>query len=102
MTPLQLIGEERITIGLVPRVLKHARACACYSTLVVPEWKSAVFWPLVHDAHGFRPFLVGAMWLPRGETLMVPGKRSSVLFKDNVPNTEVLALRVDFSQDRCV
>ena len=86
----------------MPRVLKHACTCVCYGMLVVPKWKSAVFWPLVHDAHGFRPFIVGVMWLPRGETLMAPGKRGRVLFKDNVPNMEVLALRVDFTQDRCL
>ena len=28
---------------LVPRVLHHARRCACVGTLVVPEWPSAVF-----------------------------------------------------------
>ena len=46
---------------------------------------------------GFRPFIVGAMWLPREETLIVPGKRGGVLFKENVPNTGVL----DFTQSRC-
>ena len=84
-------------VHLIPRVLHHARACGCHGTIVVPEWTSAVFWPLVHDAHNFRPFVVGVTCLPCGIDLLVTGKRGSSLFKDNVPNTNMLALRVEFA-----
>ena len=31
-------------IGLIIKVIKHAIACECVCTLVVPKWESAVFW----------------------------------------------------------
>ena len=34
-------------VYLVPRVIQHARKCKAQGTLVVPEWPSAPFWPIL-------------------------------------------------------
>ena len=82
---------------LVPRVLHHARLCKCEGTLVVPEWPSAVFWPLLCDNESsFAEFVVDSMYLPLSHGLIVKGKAGADLFKDGIPNTSVLALRLDF------
>ena len=31
-------------------ILRHMQKCRAVGTMVVPEWKSAPFWPLVHAA----------------------------------------------------
>ena len=85
-------------VCLVPRVLHHARRCACVGTLVVPEWPSAVFWPLLCTVGGvFAQFVVDFMYLPLSPGLLTRGKRGACLFKDGLPNTNVMALRLDFS-----
>ena len=96
---LQLIGMVR-TIGyappmaLIPRVLRHAQACAAEGTLVVPVWPSA---PMLCPSGGeFAAFVVGQKDLPLSDTLFVPRPSGSVSFGGTTPNTRVLALRVSW------
>ena len=82
---------------LVPRVLRHAECCKAQGTLVVPFWESAPFWPLLyHHARGWAPFVKGWLSLPLSEQLVRPGRSGSSLFKGMFPNTEVMAIRLDF------
>ena len=76
----------------------HAEACKCVGTIVVPEWTSACFWPLLLNEDGieFASFVSDWMYLPLSPNLFIKGKRGSCLFKDNLPNTNVLALRLSF------
>ena len=84
-------------VYLVPRVLGHAQACRCIGSLVVPEWPSAAFWPLLCISEKeFRGFVVDTMYLPLSAELIVRGKAGANLFKNGLPNTNMLALRVDF------
>lgn len=86
-------------LGLVPRVLGHAKSCAAQGTLVVPLWPSAPFWPLLcPDGKNFAAFVVDWMSLPLMEGLFLRGKSGAALFNGSMPNTEVLAVRIDFSQ----
>ena len=85
-------------IYLVPRVIHHACACRCEGTLIVPEWPSAVFWPLIcPDGSSFADFIVAHSYFPLVPGLFVKGKREACLFKSEIPNTNVLSLRMDFS-----
>ena len=46
-------------VNLIPRVLCHARACRASGTLIVPQWESAPFWPMIKTRSGsFRSFIV--------------------------------------------
>lgn len=79
-------------IHLVPRVLFHAEACGC-----VPEWPSAVFWPLICPReNSFAVFVTDWVYLPLSTNLIVEGIRGAHLFKNRIPNTNVLALRIDY------
>ena len=85
-------------VYLVPRVVAHAQMCAAYGTLIVPEWPSAVFWPVLHPTpEQFAGFVVAIQELPLSELLILPGSSGSSLFHGNMRNTKVLALRCDFS-----
>jgi hypothetical protein len=83
---------------LIPRVLCHARNCGCRGSLIVPEWPSAAFWPLLFDLSGnFEKFIIDFFYFPLAPGLFVSGKRGACLFKDGIPTSNLMALRVDFS-----
>ena len=82
-------------IGLIPRVLRHMQCCKAEGTLVVPLWKSSPFWPILcPDGANFAWFVVGCVELPQMEMLFIPGQSSVALFDGKVPNTPVLAVRL--------
>ena len=80
-------------VYLVPRVIGHARVCKASGTLIVPEWQSAPFWPLLHPSKGeFADFVLDIQELPLSEFLFLPGLSGSTLFYGKMPNTRVLVL----------
>ena len=45
---------------LVPRMLRHAKLCGAFGTLVVPCWESAPYWPLLcPNGNNLAPFVKG-------------------------------------------
>ena len=85
-----------LPLFLVPRLLKHAKACKASGTLIVPQWTLALFWPLLFPSKR-QPasFVLEIRELPSMEYLFIPGHSGSVLFK-GTPNTKVWALRLSF------
>ena len=82
---------------LVPQVLRHAERCRAQGTLVVPWWESAPFWSLLRTgANGWAPFVADWVALPLSEQLIQQGRSGSALFKGKFPNTDVIALRIEF------
>ena len=74
------------------------KACKCKGTIIVPQWPSAVFWPVLSPGvQSSASFVVDSMYLPLVSGLFVKGKRGSCLFETEIPNTNVLALRLDFA-----
>ena len=66
------------------------------STLVIPQWLSSPFWPLLFP-NGFvaAEFVEGMIELPISDTLILPGQSGANLFK-GLPNMPVLPLRLGF------
>ena len=83
-------------VYLVPRVIRHAQSTKANGTLIIPQWFSSSFWPLLFS-NGFIPadFVVGVIELPSSEALIISGQSGANLFK-GLPNTPVLALKLDF------
>ena len=83
-------------IHLVPRVFRHAQYTKANGTLIIPQWFSSPFWPLLFP-DGFMPaeFVEGVIELPISDTLILPGQSGANLFK-GLPNTPMLALRLIF------
>ena len=81
---------------LVPRVVRHAQNTKANGTLIIPQWLSSPFWPLLFP-DGFTPadFVGGVIELPNSDTLILSGHFGANLFK-GLPNTPVLALRLLF------
>ena len=81
-------------------VLRHAKLCGAFGTLVVPCWESAPYWPLLcPDSNNLAQFVKGFCLLPVIPGLFKPGKSGSVLFEGNSPNTAVFPC--EFSFDLC-
>ena len=59
---------------MVVDVKKHAESCSAVGTLVLPEWPSAFFWPLLKPKISrFAPFIRDVRYLPRRPDLIIPG-----------------------------
>jgi hypothetical protein len=83
---------------LIPRTLKHMKRCKAIGILTIPRWMSAAYWPLIHN---------GTVWA-EGVHLLVEYKNPCNFFKkgpygnnvfsENRFDSNVLVLKVDFSQ----
>ena len=87
-----------LPVYLIPRVIRHAQLTKARGTLIVPQWPSAPYWPLLFP-NGSDPadFITAWLELPCSEKLFLPGQLGSSLFK-GLPNTPVLAIRLNFSK----
>ena len=89
-------------VYLVPRVIQHAKETQAAGTLIVPCWYSAPFWPLIFpDGNSPAGFIHEIQELLQQARLFLPQRSGSVLFK-GIPNTKVLALRLDFGSSGLV
>ena len=91
-------------VHLTPASLRKLASHKAVGTLVVPEWPSASFWPLLHSTPGrFGPFILDVFVLPRISDLPIPGPGQKEYYRqrDSVfsgcPSFSILALRVDFT-----
>ena len=83
-------------VYIIPRLLKHAEATKAEGTLVVPQWVSAPFWPLLFpDGQQAAEFVKQVVELPNRDDLFLPSQSGLNIFK-GPPNTPVLALRLRF------
>lgn len=83
-------------VSLVPRVLSHARNCQCSGTLIVPVWRSAVFWPMLcPNGTDLSKIDQEMVVLSPAVDLILPGQAGAQLFKGDMPNTDLLAVRLN-------
>ena len=86
-------------VYLIPRVLRHAANSKAAATLVVPEWPSAPYWPMLcPDGVHLAEFVHMWMHIPQSTDTTLPGRRGANIFKAGQPNTAILTLRLDFIQ----
>ena len=80
-------------VFLIPRVIRHASKCHAKGTLVVLEWPSAPFWPIIFPTAGIPAlFVTDSVVLDKADLLLHPG---SNLFHGE-PNTNFIALQINF------
>ena len=81
---------------LIPRLIRHAEATKAQGTLIIPQWPSAPFWPLLFPG-GAQPAkcVQQILELPRRAALFLPGQMGDSVFK-GTPNVAVLALQLKF------
>ena len=84
-------------VCLIVRVIKHMELCRAQGTLVLPLWKSAIFWNVcARDGVHWNSFVVDWVYLCKFQGLFVPGKACNSLFGSRPIDFDVVALRVNF------
>ena len=79
---------------LIPRTISHALNTIACGTLLVPNWPSAPFWPMLFPSMGtMAPFVADVKVLSKSELVIIPGRSGSGLF-NGPPNTDMLALKI--------
>ena len=64
--------------------------------MVVPEWTSAVFWPMLYpDGCTRAGFICDVRILDKADVVVLPRKGGANLFS-GCPNMNLLALKLDF------
>ena len=71
---------------------------------MVPKWPSAPFWPtnvmlFNNEGRGRFPGLLDTESIEKSQVVICPGRSRNNLFKRN-PNTNLLAIRLDFNKVR--
>ena len=80
---------------LAARVICKMQYCKAYGVLVVPEWRSANFWPLLCDERGcFKPFVKDMMYLPTNKESYRPCKNGVGIFGNEDLRFNMLALYI--------
>jgi hypothetical protein len=82
--------------NMIGRVLDHLRACRATATLIVPEWPSQPWWPILHPAanEGIPSPVLGSWVLPQGA--LIPAHAHTIVGTGKL-QYRILALRVSFA-----
>ena len=87
-------------IILISRVLRKMERCHAKGILVVPEWKSSNFWPLICLGKGeLKNFIKDWILLPTNKESYYPCKNGVGIFGTEDLKFRMLALAMDFSQE---
>ena len=81
--------------SLISRVINKMLAEKASGTLIIPEWKSAPYWPLIFDRNDFKYFVKFYEYLPN-RRLETHGKSNKSVFAKFPLNFKMLALRLHF------
>ena len=82
----------------MPRVLRHMAVGGEDGTLLVPEWQSAPWWPLLVARRGtWRKFVTDAWRIQPYAGIFIAGSAASSVFSTGIPAFALLALRLKFS-----
>ena len=82
--------------SLIPAVLSHAATCRTTFTIIIPEWHSAFWWPLLSPSpRAWHTFVVQSLFLRKGILCLNPGNTTS-FNGHGYPNSNMWALRCNF------
>ena len=86
-------------ITLIGRAVKHVRASSARATLVVPDWPSAPFWPLLFSkGSSLSRIVVQVIKFSDPRFIFVQGRNHRSIFGSTEFKNEVLCVRLDGSR----
>ena len=90
--------------SLVCRVLSHMEICKACGTLVVPKWKSALYWPMLWDAEkgSYKSFIQDLVEYKRPKNFFRSGSDRNSIFAQEKFESNVLVLFIDFRKPNTV
>ena len=84
-------------VQLIPRTIKHLEFCKGKGFLIVPEWRSAIFWPLlVNSNNQFKKGIVDVFSFKNNGNIFKKGKNNSTFGSCRMSNN-VLVINLDFT-----
>ena len=82
-------------ISLIGEVLRHVQACSASGTLVIPEWPSAAFWPLLFSQYsGFRGLVKNVIRIQDPSRIFMRGRNQNSIFGSPKFKNAVLCVRL--------
>ena len=85
-------------IVLLCQTIKHVRVSRAYATLVIPEWQSAPFWPMLFARSSvFARMVVEVMRFSDPDYIFVQGKNRDSIFGTEQFRSAVLCVKLDGS-----
>lgn len=78
---------------LIPSVLRKLELESAEGTLIIPEWPSAPFYPLLFENGRRKPFIVGLQKLPRTNIIKAGRGNNGIFVKQPLP-FDLLALKL--------
>ena len=82
-------------VGIVPRVLHYMKCQHAASTLVVPLWPAAHFWPLIMNKYN-NYFVAHSIHV--GKEVLTRGRNPNSLLGSAHFTGYIIALRVEFTE----
>jgi ribonuclease HI len=83
-------------IASVPKVIKHLKVCNAKGTLVVPDWPSASFWPMLFSQHSiWKDIIHQVIRFSDASDIYVHGRNHNSMFGSNRMRSHVLCIRVN-------
>ena len=83
-------------IAVIYRVIKKMVTDKAYGVLIIPCWKSAVFWPFLCPSGRFRKEIVDWIDLPTEKQYYIKCKNGKGIFGNTDLHFRMIALRIDF------
>ena len=83
-------------INLVVKSIKHLVACKAIGTLIVPNWRSSIFWTMIFgECNVYKPYVVDVLEFNESERIFVQGRNKDTLFGSDKFKGTVLAVRIN-------
>jgi hypothetical protein len=83
-------------IRLVSRGILHLRRSKARGVLIIPVWKSAAFWPCVHDGYSYRSGISVLLEFRKPSKFFVAGMDANDMFSGAAFCSNVVILALDF------
>lgn len=83
-------------IHLIVSSIKHLLNCKAYGVLVVPNWPSAVFWPMLFDENlYYKTYVKDVLLFKDTREIIIQGQNKNCLFGSIFFGSGILVVRLD-------
>jgi hypothetical protein len=83
-------------IKLISRTISHLKRCRGYGVIIVPSWRSAAFWPSIHNGGGFRYGIRVMLEFRKPSCFFISGIDANDMFTERAFCSDVLILELNF------
>lgn len=80
---------------MITKAINKLVADKAKATLIVPEWKSAPFWPILYKGNKFKSFVLSWEYLPE-KRLITHGKSKKSVFDKFRMDFKMVAFNIKF------